>query len=86
MHTALVIAAGLVLLGLFLLPAQWLQRPALRARAAAWFVPVWFVCAAANMWVGVARAGYSIGDEFPVFVMVFAVPAALALLLRRLWR
>jgi hypothetical protein len=86
MHTVLVIAAGLMLLGLFLLPAQVLRRPALRPRAASWFVVAWFVCAAANMWVGVTRAGYSISDELPVFVVVFAVPAAVALLLRRLWR
>ena len=86
MHTVLVIAAGLMLLGLFLLSAQVLRLPALRPRAASWFVVAWFVCAAANMWVGVTRAGYSIGDELPVFVVVFAVPAAVALLLRRLWR
>jgi hypothetical protein len=49
-------------------------------------VVAWFVCAAANMWVGVTRAGYSISDELPVFVVVFVVPTAVALLLRRLWR
>jgi hypothetical protein len=35
------------------------------------------------MWVGVSRAGYSVGDELPVFVVVFVVPAAIAFWL---WR
>jgi hypothetical protein len=33
-----------------------------------------------NMWLGVAKAGYSVADEAPVFLLVFAVPAAVALL------
>jgi hypothetical protein len=35
------------------------------------------------MWVGVAKAGYSVADEAPIFLVVFAVPVALALLV--LW-
>jgi len=31
------------------------------------------------MWVGVARAGYSIAEEFPIFLLVFAIPAVVAL-------
>jgi hypothetical protein len=44
------------------------------------FLPIWFVTAAVNMWVGVRRAGYSVTEEAPVFALVFAVPAAVALL------
>jgi hypothetical protein len=32
------------------------------------------------MWIGVSRAGYSVVDEAPVFLLVFAVPAIVALL------
>ena len=28
------------------------------------------------MWVGVAKAGYSVAEEAPIFLVVFAVPAA----------
>ncbi len=35
------------------------------------------------MWVGVAKAGYSLAEEAPIFVVVFAVPVAVALLV--LW-
>jgi hypothetical protein len=32
------------------------------------------------MWMGVSRAGYSVAEELPMFLLVFAVPAAVALL------
>jgi len=31
------------------------------------------------MWLGVTKAGYSVAEEAPIFVLVFAVPAAVAL-------
>ena len=31
------------------------------------------------MYLGVKRAGYSVADEAPIFLLVFAVPAAIAL-------
>ena len=46
------------------------------------FVVVWLVIAVANLWVGVARAGYSVGEEMPIFLLIFAVPAAAAVLAR----
>jgi hypothetical protein len=50
------------------------------AGAVRWFIPVWLVLAAVNLWVGVTRAGYSVAEEAPIFLVVFAVPAAVALL------
>jgi hypothetical protein len=32
------------------------------------------------MWIGVAKAGYSVAEEAPIFLLVFAVPAAAAVL------
>jgi hypothetical protein len=60
----------------FMLPPQ---RPEMAA-AARWFVPIWLIGAAINMWVGVAKAGYSVAEEAPIFLVVFAVPAAVAIL------
>jgi hypothetical protein len=37
------------------------------------------VAAGVNLWIGVSRAGYSIADEAPVFLLVFGIPAAVAL-------
>jgi hypothetical protein len=78
-----VIAGGLVLLGLFLLAGRLLGAGAPvagMATAARWFIPVWLIGAVINMWIGVARAGYSVAEEAPIFAVVFAVPAVVALL------
>lgn len=47
-------------------------------------VSVWLLIAATNFWVGVSRAGYSAAEELPVFLLIFAVPAAAAILIK--WR
>ena len=78
-HTVMVMAGGLVLLSLCVLAGRWFGGAAATADAARYFIPVWLIAAAINMWVGVARAGYSIADEAPIFVVIFAVPAAAAL-------
>jgi hypothetical protein len=43
---------------------------------------VWLVIASANMWVGVAKAGYSVAEELPILALIFGVPAAVAVLVR----
>ncbi|MGE3065988.1 MAG: hypothetical protein AB7K67_10395 [Hyphomicrobiaceae bacterium] len=80
MHTILVIAAGLVLLGACLLAGRAAGRPL--AAAAMWFLPLWLAGAAANMWIGVNHAGYTYAQEFPIFLLVFAVPAVIAVAVR----
>jgi len=42
------------------------------------FIPIWLVVAAVNMWIGVAKAGYSVVEELPIFLAIFALPAAAA--------
>jgi hypothetical protein len=73
----MVISAGLVLLGLFVA-----LGPS-RAAAAKAFIPVWFLAALANLWIGVSRAGYTVAQEAPILLVVFGVPAAVA---AWLWR
>jgi hypothetical protein len=51
------------------------------AAAARWFIPIWLVAAGINMYIGVAKAGYTVAEEAPIFLLVFAIPAAVALLL-----
>lgn len=81
MHTITVIGGGLALLGLFSLLGVATQLGF--GRAMLLFMPVWLVGAALNMWVGVTRAGYTVAQEFPIFLVVFAVPVIVALALRR---
>lgn len=85
MHVALVIGGGLALLGLFALFGWlWGASAAGVVLATKLFVPVWLAVAATNLWVGVAHAGYTLRQEAPIFVLVFAVPAAVAALV--VWR
>jgi hypothetical protein len=87
LHTSKVILGGLVLLAVCLLVARSIGGPSSAtalATATKAFLPVWLVAAGINMWLGVHQAGYSVREELPFFVIVFAVPAAVALLV--LWR
>jgi len=79
MHVILVIVGGIGLLALFALFGWlWGASTAAMALAVKWFVPAWALVAAVNMWVGVTHAGYSVREELPILLLVFAVPAALA--------
>ncbi|MNL14007.1 hypothetical protein D3C87_1349330 [compost metagenome] len=85
MHMLMVIAGGAVLLGVFLLFGKlWGSDAAALALAAKAFIPLWLIIAIVNLWVGVSHAGYSVREELPILLIVFAVPAALAGLV--IWR
>lgn len=80
MRTAIIIVGGCALLGLFLFAARWMgggndKSMVLAAQA---FIAAWLAAAGLNMWAGVARAGYSIGEELPIFLVIFALPAGAA--------
>jgi hypothetical protein len=85
MRTALFLLAGLFLMAAALILAK-LFAPELPA-ARQWTLLIasglWLTVTGFNFWVGVSKAGYSFRDELPIFLMLFAVPAAAALLARR---
>lgn len=80
MHTAIVIGIGLALLGACALVGRLTGGAQALSKAMLVFLPLWLIGAGANMCVGVKRAGYSVADEAPIFLVVFAIPAAIALL------
>lgn len=84
MRTVIIIAGGFVLwaacLGVAKLVASSNASSATTATAA--FVVIWFVAAAANMWVGVSHAGYSFREEFPIFLLIFLLPSAVAIFVK----
>lgn len=85
MHIALVIAGGLVQLGVCVLFGWlWGASSTSMALAARCFIPLWCVVAAVNMWVGVSHAGYTVQQEAPILLLNIAVPVVLALLVA--WR
>jgi len=86
MRTAIIILAGFALWGICLGIAKLTAN--LNASSAtiatATFVVLWFIAAAANMYVGVAKAGYSFMEELPIFLVIFLVPCAVAVAVK--WR
>ena len=86
MRTVLFLVAGFLLLGAALLLGRLFSThfPGATFVATVAYVALWFIVSGANMWVGVARAGYSVTEELPIFLLIFGVPAAAAILLK--WR
>ena len=84
MRTALFLAAGLLMLGGALILAK-LFNPNLPG-AATWIVVafgvLWLAASGLNMWIGVNCAGYSVAEETPIFLLIFALPVVAAILLR----
>ena len=84
MHTVLVILEGFVLFALCLVVARLATQRGTARRtqamqtAARLFIGLWLVCAFFNLWKGVSEAGYSIVEELPIFLLVFAIPAGVA--------
>jgi hypothetical protein len=84
MRTLIIIVGGFVLWGASLGIARLLGG---RSALSTWtstivFAIIWFVLGAANMWVGVAQAGYSFIEELPVFLLIFALPVAVAVFVK----
>lgn len=81
MHTVMIILAGLVLLAVFVVFAR---IASIRfARLLPVYLVVWLICTAINMWIGVSQAGYSVMQELPFLLIVFTVPALVAILWSR---
>ena len=80
MHTVIVLALGFGLLALCVAAGFFLGGASGMASAALLFLPLWLIGAGINMYLGVARAGYSVADETPIFLVVFAIPALVAVL------
>jgi hypothetical protein len=52
------------------------------AIATYFFVVLWLAATAFNMWVGISHAGYSLREELPIMTLLYALPAAFALVVR----
>ena len=84
MRTPLFLLAGFLLLAAALLLGRLFSStyPGATLTATITYVALWLIIAGINMWVGVAKAGYSVAEELPIFLLIFAVPAAVAVLLK----
>ena len=84
MRTALVLLGGFALWALALGGARLLAAGSDSALSSATigFIALWLALAAANLWIGVTRAGYSFLEELPIFALIFLLPATVAALVR----
>lgn len=84
MRTVIILAAGLMIFaGLFLYCRLFVQHYPQATTWATWvFVVAWLAATVFNLWVGVSHAGYSVREELPILLLLFAVPAVVALLVR----
>ena len=84
MRTVLFLVAGFLLLGGSLLLGRLFSAnyPAATGVATLAYLALWLLIAGANMWVGVAKAGYSVAEELPIFLLIFGLPAVVAGILK----
>ena len=86
MRTILFLTSGLLLMASLLIVAKLFSEhfPAAPNWALALGLSFWLAVTGTNMWIGVSKAGYSVTEEMPILLLLFVVPAAVAVLLR--WR
>jgi hypothetical protein len=84
MRTLLFLVVGLLLLAACLLLGRLfaVSYPSATQLATIAFISLWLAIAGTNLWVGVAKAGYTISDELPIFLLVFGVPTLVALVVK----
>ena len=81
MRTLIILVIGFLLWGVCCGIAKLVANASARSigMATMAFVLIWFLVAAANMWIGVTKAGYTLTEELPVFLLIFLVPVATAI-------
>ena len=72
----LLLAASFILAKLF---SNYFQSSGVVATSI--FLILWLILTCFNMWIGVSRAGYSTIEEFPIFLLLFGIPAVAAILM-----
>ena len=86
MRTPLFLLVGFLLLAASMLLGKLFSSnyPGATYVATLVFLALWLGISSANLWVGVAKAGYTPSEELPIFLLIFGVPAIVAIFLK--WR
>jgi hypothetical protein len=84
MRTGLFLLAGFLLLAAAFILAKLFSEnyPAAATVATAAFILLWLALSGFNMWTGVAKAGYSVAAELPIFALILGLPVAVAIVLK----
>ena len=80
MRTLIIMFGGFVLWGASLGVERFFGGSSARSSwtATVVFAALWFVLAAANMWIGISQAGYSFTEELPIFLLIYLLPIGVA--------
>ena len=81
-HSVMVILGGLALLAVMVFSGKKENRGLNALR----FLPMWFAISVVNLMIGVWWAGYGVQEELIVLIMIFGIPAAVALIFARMVR
>jgi len=86
MRTSLFLLVGFLLLAAFMMLGKLFSSnyPGATYAATLIFVVFWLGISGVNLWVGVTKAGYTLNEEFPIFLLIFSVPTIVAIFLK--WR
>jgi hypothetical protein len=84
MRTTIILAVGLLLLAAIAMFSKLFSEyfPAATTWGLYSFLALWLCATGFNMWVGVNKAGYSFGEEFPIMLLLFSIPAVIAILVK----
>ena len=84
MRTILFLTSGILLVSASALLARLFssELPSAPFWATVAFCLIWLLICGGNMWVGVAKAGYSVAEELPILLILYGVPALAAVLLK----
>jgi hypothetical protein len=84
MRTVIIMLGGFTLLAVCIGVARLMGShvAAVMGTAVKIFITIWFVVAAVNLWIGVPQVGYSFTEEFPIFLLIFVLPAAAAIAIK----
>ena len=86
MRTLLFLLVGFFLLAACMLLGRLFSNsyPGASHAATVTFVVLWLIISAANLWIGVVKAGYAFTEELPILLLIFGVPTIAATFLK--WR
>lgn len=84
MRTYLFIGAGFLLVAVSCMLGKLFSEtyPAAMRWSTVLFIVCWAMLAGLNMFAGVTRAGYSVTEELPIFLLIFSLPTLALLVVR----
>lgn len=84
MRTAIILAVGLLLFVAISMFSKLFSEyyPSATTWGVSIFLAVWLLATGFNLWVGVNKAGYSVAEELPIMLLLFLVPAVIAVIVK----